>query len=89
LTMAVGSKGQRKRAAGAVICAARQHSAAAAAYARRGGMRAFVINPRRLMSQGKLAQALGTAPKSGREGTSIGPFPIVRRSWPIAIRSPW
>ena len=43
----------------AVICASTGNtSASAAAYARRGGMRAFVIIPDGYVAQGKLAQAL-------------------------------
>ncbi|MFN6338943.1 MAG: threonine synthase [Cyanobacteriota bacterium] len=43
----------------AVICASTGNtSAAAAAYARRGGMRAFVLIPDGYVAQGKLAQAL-------------------------------
>ncbi|APD47991.1 threonine synthase [Synechococcus sp. CS-602] len=57
MTMAVSKA--KEAGAEAVICASTGNtSAAAAAYARRGGMRAFVIIPDGYVSQGKLAQAL-------------------------------
>jgi threonine synthase len=49
----------REEGSEAVICASTGNtSAAAAAYARRGGMRAFVLIPDGYVAQGKLAQAL-------------------------------
>ena len=57
LTMAVSKA--KEAGATAVICASTGNtSAAAAAYARRGGMRAFVLIPDGYVAQGKLAQAL-------------------------------
>ncbi|NQV09560.1 MAG: threonine synthase [Cyanobacteria bacterium] len=57
MTMAVSKA--KEAGAEAVICASTGNtSAAAAAYARRGGMRAFVLIPDGYVSQGKLAQAL-------------------------------
>lgn len=57
MTMAVSKA--KEAGAKAVICASTGNtSAAAAAYARRAGMRAFVIIPDGYVAQGKLAQAL-------------------------------
>ena len=57
MTMAVSTA--KEMGAKAVICASTGNtSAAAAAYARRGGMRAFVLIPDGYVAQGKLAQAL-------------------------------
>lgn len=57
MTMAVSKA--REAGAEAVICASTGNtSAAAAAYAKRGGMRAFVLIPDGYVAQGKLAQAL-------------------------------
>ena len=57
MTMAVSKA--KEAGAEAVICASTGNtSAAAAAYARRGGMRAFVLIPDGYVAQGKLAQAL-------------------------------
>ncbi len=57
MTMAVSKA--LEAGAEAVICASTGNtSAAAAAYARRGGMRAFVLIPDGYVAQGKLAQAL-------------------------------
>ncbi|MBE9212111.1 threonine synthase [Plectonema cf. radiosum LEGE 06105] len=57
MTMAVSKA--KEAGAKAVICASTGNtSAAAAAYARRGGMRAFVIIPDGYVALGKLAQAL-------------------------------
>ncbi|MGJ3253042.1 MAG: threonine synthase [Elainellaceae cyanobacterium] len=57
MTLAVSKA--REAGAEAVICASTGNtSAAAAAYARRGGMRAFVIIPDGYVALGKLAQAL-------------------------------
>jgi threonine synthase len=57
MTMAVSKA--KEMGAKAVICASTGNtSAAAAAYARRGGMRAFVLIPDGYVAQGKLAQAL-------------------------------
>ena len=57
MTMAVSKA--KEAGATAVICASTGNtSAAAAAYARRGGMRAFVLIPDGYVAQGKLAQAL-------------------------------
>jgi threonine synthase len=57
MTMAVSKA--REAGAEAVICASTGNtSAAAAAYARRAGMRAFVLIPDGYVAQGKLAQAL-------------------------------
>lgn len=57
MTMAVTKAAED--GAKAVICASTGNtSAAAAAYARRGGMRAFVLIPDGYVAQGKLAQAL-------------------------------
>lgn len=57
MTMAI-SKAKEAQAA-AVICASTGNtSAAAAAYARRGGLRAFVLIPEGYVALGKLAQAL-------------------------------
>lgn len=57
MTMAISKA--KEAGAQAVICASTGNtSAAAAAYARRGGMRAFVIIPEGYVALGKLAQAL-------------------------------
>ncbi len=57
MTMAISKA--REAGSEAVICASTGNtSAAAAAYARRGGMRAFVLIPEGYVAQGKLAQAL-------------------------------
>jgi threonine synthase len=57
MTMAVSKA--KETGATAVICASTGNtSAAAAAYARRGGLRAFVLIPDGYVAQGKLAQAL-------------------------------
>ena len=57
MTMAVSKA--KEAGAEAVICASTGNtSAAAAAYASRGGMRAFVLIPDGYVAQGKLAQAL-------------------------------
>lgn len=57
MTMAVSKA--KEEGAQAVICASTGNtSAAAAAYARRGGMRAFVLIPDGYVALGKLAQAL-------------------------------
>lgn len=57
MTMAVSKA--KEAGAEAVICASTGNtSAAAAAYARRGGMRAFVVIPDGYVALGKLAQAL-------------------------------
>tara|TARA_Y100001968_G_scaffold252977_1_gene238526 strand:+ start:1815 stop:2921 length:1107 start_codon:yes stop_codon:yes gene_type:complete len=57
MTMAISKA--KESGCEAVICASTGNtSAAAAAYARRGGMRAFVIIPDGYVAQGKLAQAL-------------------------------
>lgn len=57
MTMAVSKA--KEAGAQAIICASTGNtSAAAAAYARRAGMRAFVIIPDGYVAQGKLAQAL-------------------------------
>ncbi|MFM7449683.1 MAG: threonine synthase [Leptolyngbyaceae cyanobacterium] len=57
MTMAISKA--REAGAEAVICASTGNtSAAAAAYARRGGMRAFVLIPDGYVALGKLAQAL-------------------------------
>jgi threonine synthase len=57
MTMAISKA--REEGSEAVICASTGNtSAAAAAYARRGGMRAFVLIPDGYVAQGKLAQAL-------------------------------
>jgi threonine synthase len=57
MTMAISKA--KEAGAKAVICASTGNtSAAAAAYARRGGMRAFVIIPDGYVALGKLAQAL-------------------------------
>jgi len=57
MTMAISKA--REAGSEAVICASTGNtSAAAAAYARRGGMRAFVLIPDGYVAQGKLAQAL-------------------------------
>lgn len=57
MTMAVSKA--KEAGAQAVICASTGNtSAAAAAYARRGGMRAFVVIPEGYVALGKLAQAL-------------------------------
>ena len=57
MTMAISKA--KEAGAKAVICASTGNtSAAAAAYARRGGMRAFVIVPDGYVALGKLAQAL-------------------------------
>jgi threonine synthase len=57
MTMAISKA--KETAAEAVICASTGNtSAAAAAYARRGGMRAFVLIPDGYVALGKLAQAL-------------------------------
>jgi threonine synthase len=57
MTMAISKA--REAGSEAVICASTGNtSASAAAYARRGGMRAFVLIPDGYVAQGKLAQAL-------------------------------
>ena len=57
MTMAISKA--REAGSEAVICASTGNtSAAAAAYARRGGMRAFVLSPEGYVAQGKRAQAL-------------------------------
>ncbi|MFN9629715.1 MAG: threonine synthase [Cyanobacteriota bacterium] len=57
MTLAISKA--REEGSEAVICASTGNtSAAAAAYARRGGMRAFVLIPDGYVAQGKLAQAL-------------------------------
>ncbi len=57
MTMAISKAKEAKSEA--VICASTGNtSASAAAYARRGGMRAFVLIPEGYVAQGKLAQAL-------------------------------
>ena len=57
MTMAISKA--KEAGAKAVICASTGNtSAAAAAYARRGGMRAFVLIPEGYVALGKLAQAL-------------------------------
>lgn len=57
MTMAISKA--KEAGAEAVICASTGNtSAAAAAYARRGGMRAFVLIPEGYVALGKLAQAL-------------------------------
>ncbi|ABB58642.1 threonine synthase [Synechococcus elongatus] len=57
MTMAITKA--KEAGAKAVICASTGNtSAAAAAYARRGGLRAFVLIPDGFVAQGKLAQAL-------------------------------
>ncbi|HEY9751583.1 MAG TPA: threonine synthase, partial [Coleofasciculaceae cyanobacterium] len=57
MTMAISKA--KEAGAEAVICASTGNtSAAAAAYARRGGMRAFVLIPDGYVALGKLAQAL-------------------------------
>jgi threonine synthase len=57
MTMAISKA--KEAGAKAVICASTGNtSAAAAAYARRGGMRAFVLIPDGYVALGKLAQAL-------------------------------
>ena len=57
MTMAISKA--KEAGAQAVICASTGNtSAAAAAYARRGGMRAFVLIPEGYVALGKLAQAL-------------------------------
>ena len=57
MTMAISKA--KEAGAKAVICASTGNtSAAAAAYARRAGMRAFVLIPNGYVAQGKLAQAL-------------------------------
>ena len=57
MTMAISKA--KEEGAKAVICASTGNtSAAAAAYARRGGMRAFVVIPDGYVALGKLAQAL-------------------------------
>ena len=57
MTMAISKA--KEAGCEAVICASTGNtSAAAAAYARRGGMRAFVLIPDGFVAQGKLAQAL-------------------------------
>ena len=57
MTMAVSKA--KEEGADAVICASTGNtSAAAAAYARRAGMRAFVLIPEGYVAKGKLAQAL-------------------------------
>jgi threonine synthase len=57
MTMAISKA--KEAGAKAVICASTGNtSAAAAAYARRGGMRAFVVIPEGYVALGKLAQAL-------------------------------
>lgn len=57
MTMAISKA--KEEGAKAVICASTGNtSAAAAAYARRGGMRAFVLIPEGYVALGKLAQAL-------------------------------
>ena len=57
MTMAISKA--REAGSEAVICASTGNtSAAAAAYAKRGGMRAFVLIPDGYVAQGKLAQAL-------------------------------
>ena len=57
MTMAISKA--KEAGCEAVICASTGNtSAAAAAYARRGGMRAFVLIPDGYVAQGKLAQAL-------------------------------
>jgi threonine synthase len=57
MTMAISKA--KETGAKAVICASTGNtSAAAAAYARRGGMRAFVLIPEGYVALGKLAQAL-------------------------------
>ena len=57
MTMAISKA--KESGCEAVICASTGNtSASAAAYARRGGMRAFVIIPDGYVAQGKLAQAL-------------------------------
>jgi len=57
MTMAISKA--KEAGSEAVICASTGNtSAAAAAYARRGGMRAFVLIPDGYVAQGKLAQAL-------------------------------
>ncbi|HEY9617374.1 MAG TPA: pyridoxal-phosphate dependent enzyme, partial [Microcoleaceae cyanobacterium] len=57
MTMAISKA--KEAGANAVICASTGNtSAAAAAYARRGGMRAFVLIPDGYVALGKLAQAL-------------------------------
>ena len=67
MTMAISKA--KEAGAEAVICASTGNtSAAAAAYARRGGMRAFVLIPEGYVALGKLAQAL----LYGAEVISIG-----------------
>tara|TARA_B100000965_G_scaffold358927_1_gene338654 strand:- start:242 stop:1348 length:1107 start_codon:yes stop_codon:yes gene_type:complete len=57
MTMAISKA--KESGCEAVICASTGNtSASAAAYARRGGMRAFVLIPEGYVAQGKLAQAL-------------------------------
>ncbi|MBD0394966.1 MAG: pyridoxal-phosphate dependent enzyme, partial [Microcoleus sp. C1-bin4] len=57
MTMAISKA--KESGAEAVICASTGNtSASAAAYARRGGMRAFVLIPEGYVALGKLAQAL-------------------------------
>ncbi len=57
MTMAISKA--KEAGCEAVICASTGNtSASAAAYARRGGMRAFVVIPEGYVAQGKLAQAL-------------------------------
>ena len=57
MTMAISKA--KENGCEAVICASTGNtSASAAAYARRGGMRAFVVIPDGYVAQGKLAQAL-------------------------------
>ena len=57
MTMAISKA--KEAGASAVICASTGNtSASAAAYARRAGMRAFVVIPNGYVAQGKLAQAL-------------------------------
>lgn len=57
MTMAISKA--KEAGAKAVICASTGNtSAAAAAYARRGGLRAYVLIPEGYVAQGKLAQAL-------------------------------
>ena len=57
MTMAISKA--KEEGCEAVICASTGNtSASAAAYARRGGMRAFVVIPDGYVAQGKLAQAL-------------------------------
>ena len=57
MTMAISKA--KEEGSEAVICASTGNtSAAAAAYAKRGGMRSFVLIPDGYVAQGKLAQAL-------------------------------